>query len=163
MVDNASADGSAEMVACEFPDVTLVANDRNLNFARGTNQAVARAGGAYLLLLNPDVVVTPGALDTLVLALDAGEHRGAVAPRLRFPDGTTQRSVRGLPHPQAVLWDILGLARVFPKRFGGYRLAAFDYDRAGLAPQPMASCFLIARRAWNQVGPMDEAIPAVLQ
>ena len=160
VVDNASADGSAAMAAAEFPQVALIANPANENFARGTNQAVAQATGDLILLLNPDVQISPGALDTLAEMLGGRPRCAAVAPRLAYADGRTQASVRGFPEPWALLWDILGLGRLFPRgRFGAYRQAAFDYDRAGPAPQPMASCLLIARAAWNEIGPMDERFP----
>ena len=160
VVDNASADGSAAMVAAEFPAAVLIANATNENFARGTNQAVAGATGELILLLNPDVQVPAGALDTLATTLENRHDLAAVAPRLVYEDGRTQASVRGFPEPWVLLWDILGLARLFPRGlFGAYRQAAFDYDRAGPAPQPMASCFLIARSAWERIGPMDERFP----
>lgn len=158
VVDNGSADGSAQMVREEFPEARLIANERNENFARGTNQALAAATGDLLLLLNPDVEVTPSALDTLAAFLLEKPDAAAVAARLVHPDGTTQASVRGFPTPGALLWDIFGLARVFKNSrvFGAYRQTFFDYDAPGPAPQPMASCFLIARRAYETVGGMDE-------
>jgi N-acetylglucosaminyl-diphospho-decaprenol L-rhamnosyltransferase len=160
VVDNGSGDGSAGMVADEFPAVELVANPTNESFAHGTNQAVERASGDLILLLNPDVQVTAGVLDTLAEALMAHPDRAAVAPRLLYPDGQTQRSVRGFPEPLPLLADIFGLARLFPRsRLGAYRQTAFDYNRAGSAPQPMASCFLITRDAWDEIGPMDERFP----
>ncbi len=160
VVDNASADGSAAIVAAEFPDVVLIANAANENFAHGTNQAVKAATGDLLLLLNPDVVVTEGALDAMVAALVGHPKRAAVAARLVYPDGRTQASVRGFPDPLPLLGAMTGLARLFPNSvFGAYRKANFDYDHAGPAPQPMASCFLISRSAWRDVGPMDERFP----
>ena len=160
VVDNGSADGSAAMVAAEFPDVVLIANSGNESFARGSNQGAARARGDFLLLLNPDVWVEAGTLDGLVAALEGHPERGVAAPRLRFADGRTQRSVRGFPDPLSLLFDLSGLARVLPGgRFGAYRQPAFDYDRAQPAEQPMASCFLIAREAWERIGPMDERFP----
>jgi GT2 family glycosyltransferase len=162
VVDNASDDGSAAMVRDEFAgaaNLTLIANPFNANYARGTNQALAAARGELLLLLNPDALVTPGALDALAAFLRARPDAAAVAPRLVHEDGRTQHSMRGFPTPGALLWDVLGLARVFPgsRRFGAYRMPFFDYDRAGPAPQPMASCLLLTRKALEAVGPMDAA------
>lgn len=143
----------------DFPDVHLLANNSNENYARGTNQALEAATGDLLLLLNPDVVVTPGALDTLAAFFDDHPEAGAVAPKLVHPDGRTQASVRGFPDPASLLWDIVGLARVFEhsRVFGAYRQTFFDYESAGPAPQPMASCFLITRRAYETIGPLDAA------
>ncbi len=161
VVDNASTDGSAAMVAREFPGAVLIANSANENYARGTNQALARASGDLLLLLNPDARVTNGALDTLAAILLAAPDAGAVAPKLVHEDAGVQASVRGFPAPTAVLWDILGLRRVFKKSraFGYYRQTFFDYEREGAAPQPMASCFLLTRGALERVGTMDERFP----
>ena len=158
VVDNASSDGSAEMVARDFPEARLLANDANTGYTRATNQALAAAQGDLLLLLNPDVEITPGALDTLARQLS---DAAAIAPRLVHPDGRLQRSIRGFPEPGPLFWDILGLSRVFPnsRRFGAYRRTFFDYDRPGPAPQPMTSCLLVARRAYEAVGPLDERFP----
>jgi GT2 family glycosyltransferase len=161
VVDNASADDSAAMVANEFPNVRLIANSTNANYAAGTNQALAAATGDFLLLLNPDVEVLPGALDTLIHALNTDPNTGAVAAHLQYADGQTQPSVRGFPDPLPILYDIVGLARLFPKSrtFGAYRMAFFDYAQDGPAPQPMASCFLLSRRCYEAVGGMDERFP----
>lgn len=158
VVDNASPDGSAEMVARDFPGARLLVNDTNTGYTRATNQALAAARGDLLLLLNPDVEITPAALDTLA---DQLAGAAAIAPRLVHPDGRTQRSIRGFPEPGPLLWDILGLARVFSnsRRFGAYRQTFFDYDRPGPAPQPMTSCLLVARAAYASVGPLDERFP----
>jgi GT2 family glycosyltransferase len=161
VVDNGSTDGSAEMVRADFPEVILVANPTNQNFARGTNQSLAAATGDLLLLLNPDVEVLAGALDALTDFLTTHPDAGAVAAKLTYPDGRTQPSVRGFPEPLPVLYDIFGLARLFPRSrtFGAYRQTFFDYEGTSPAPQPMASCFLITRRAYDTIGPMDERFP----
>ncbi len=161
VVDNASADGSARMVRDEFPEVRLVANTSNESYARGTNQALALARGALLLLLNPDVEVTPGALDRLAAFLSSEPDAAAAAPKLIHPDGRVQASLRGFPEPGPLLWDILLLPRVFPysRVLGAYRLTYWDYDKPGPVPQPMASCLMVMRRAYETVGPMDERFP----
>lgn len=158
VVDNASSDGSAEMVREAFPEVCLIANTTNRNYAPGTNQALAAATGDYLLLLNPDARVTCGTIDTLTDFLETHSRAGAVAAKLVSEDGTVQRSVRGFPDPVAVLWDLLKLPRLFPA-LGTYRQVRFDYEKAGPAPQPMTSCLLMTRDAFEKVGPMDERFP----
>ena len=133
VVDNGSGDGSAAMVRAEFPEAVLIANPANESYAHGTNQALARATGDYLLLLNPDARVTNGALDALVHALNGQANAGAVAARLVGADGTTQPSVRGFPDPWPLLWDILTLSRLFShsRTFGTYRRRYFDYEQFG--------------------------------
>lgn len=161
VVDNASADGSAEMVRTNHPEVTLIADAENRGYAAANNQAIAAATGELILLLNPDIVVQEGALDTLVGFLRDHEAVAAVAPRLVLPDGTTQASCRSFPTPDVVLYEALGLSRLFPRsrRFGKYRMTWWDYDDERPVPQPMASAFLVRRAALEQVGGMDETFP----
>ena len=98
VVDNASADGSAAMVAAEFPAVQLIANQENRGFTGGNNQGLALARGRYVLFLNPDTVVSPGAaLSTMVAYMEAHPKVGALGPRLRYGDGSLQSSAP-FPH-----------------------------------------------------------------
>ncbi len=161
VVDNASEDGTATMVAEAHPGVTLVANDANLGYAAGNNQGIELASGEQVLLLNPDVVVHEGALDTLVSFLARCPEAGAVAPRLILPDGSVQASCRSFPTPDVVLYEALGLSRLFPRsrRFGKYRMTWWDYDDERQVDQPMASSILIRGEALAQVGGMDEQFP----
>lgn len=161
VVDNASGDGTAEMVRADHPEVALIANAENAGYAAGNNRAIAAASGEFILLLNPDIVVLPGALDTLVGFLREHQEAAAVAPRLVLPDGSTQASCRSFPTPDVVLYEALGLSRLFPRsrRFGKYRMTWWDYDDERPVPQPMASAFLVRRAALEQVGGMDEQFP----
>lgn len=161
VVDNASEDGSAEMVRESFPEVCLIANPTNELYARGVNQCAEAATGDLLLLLNPDAQVQPGTLDTLAAFLDTKPDAAAVAPKLVHDDGKVQSSVRGFPTPVALLGEFLLLSRVWKssRTWAAWRMPWFDYETAGEAPQPMASCFLIRREAWAKVGPMDERFP----
>ncbi len=161
VVDNASADGSAEMVARDHPQVTLIANDENRGYAAGNNQGTEVAEGEHVLLLNPDIVVLDGALDTLARFLQEHPRAGAVAPRLILPDGSVQASCRSFPTPDVVLYEALGLSRLFPRsrRFGRYRMTWWDYDDERPVDQPMASAILVRGAALNEVGEMDEQFP----
>ena len=161
VVDNASEDGTAAMVAEAHPGVTLLANDANLGYAAGNNQGIKLASGEHLLLLNPDIVVHEGALDTLVSLLARRPEAGAVAPRLILPDGSVQASCRSFPTPDVVLYEALGLSRLFPRsrKFGKYRMTWWDYDDERPVDQPMASAFLIRGEALEQVKGLDEQFP----
>lgn len=160
VVDNASTDDTRRRLAGYHP-LRVIANDANLGYARATNQGLAACHGEYVLLLNPDAHVEPGALDRLVDDLDANPGHAAVAPRLLNPDGTLQRSVRGLPTPAAAFWELTGFAFLFPnnRRIGHIRMAWFDYDSPGPVPQPMASCLLIRRAVLTGLTGMDERLP----
>ena len=160
VVDNASADGSAAMVRDEFPEAILVASPVNTGYAKGNNLAFARAGGDRLLTLNPDTEVLEGTLDGALSALDRHPAAGAVAVRLVGTDGATQRSVRGFPTPLGIAGDLLKVRR---GPLDAYRLARFDYEKEGPAPQPMGTFLLFRREALVAVGapskPFDEAFP----
>lgn len=99
VVDNASADGSAEMVAGEFPRVRLIWNNNNLGYAAANNQAIRASDSEYIMLLNPDAWPMKGCLEALAHFLDANPRAAAAAPRLLNPDGSLQQSVRSLPYP----------------------------------------------------------------
>jgi GT2 family glycosyltransferase len=161
VLDNASRDGSAKMVQREFPEVRLIASDCNLGYAAGNNRLIQQAQGEHLLLLNPDTEVTEGALHTAVQYMLAHPEVGALGAKLIHPDGRVQRSVRAFPEPQAVLWEYLGLAKLFPRsrRFAAYRMTWFTYDRIAEVDQPMGTFLMLSRRAVEDVGLMDEQFP----
>jgi GT2 family glycosyltransferase len=98
VVDNASHDGSAAMVAADFPSVKLIRAPGNLGYAEGNNLAFAAAKGSWLLTLNPDTEVPAGVLDSAVLTL--AQHQDCASLSVKFigPEGEIQQSVRGFPH-----------------------------------------------------------------
>ena len=161
VVDNASHDGSAAMVVSEFPQVLLVANTANTGYAEGNNQAIAKLSGAFVLLLNPDVILPVGGLETAVRFMESHKDAGALGVRQVYPDGTLQRSVRGFPTPLAMVWELLGLSRLFPNSatFGAYRMTYFTYDRVAEVDQPMGTFLLMRREVIDKIGALDEAFP----
>jgi len=161
VVDNASADGSVAMVKEQYPEVRLFALEENTGYAAGNNLALREATGRYHLLLNPDIVIEPGAVATLAGFLDERPAAAAVAPRLRHQDGSVQLSCRSFPNPDVILYEALGLSRLFPKskRFGKYRMSWWDYDESRPVDQPMASALMIRQEALAQVGTFDESFP----
>jgi GT2 family glycosyltransferase len=160
VVDNASADGSAAMVAAEFSGVRLIANAENRNYAAGSNQGLEVAQGATVLLMNPDTELPPGAACALLRFLDEHPRAGAVAPALVHPDGRVQVSVRGFPTPAALLGDLTGLGRRFPRScWGSYRPTHLDGGEPLPVDQPMTSCLLVRHGALAAVGGFDEQFP----
>src|SRR5260370_8475443 len=97
VVDNASADGSAEMIEARFPHVKLIRSAENLGFAKGNNVAIRQCQGRYIALVNPDGIVFPGCLDALADYLDQNPKGGNVGPRILNPDSTLQSSCRRFP------------------------------------------------------------------
>jgi GT2 family glycosyltransferase len=161
VVDNASKDGTIDMVEEEFPPVELIANTENAGFASANNQAIRGGSAPFVLLLNPDTEVQSGALAALAQRLGDGAEIGAVAPQLVLPDGRIQRSCRGFPTPQAVLLDALGLWRIAPgnERLGAYRMTYWGHNSCRDVDQPMASALAFRRRALDEVGLFDESFP----
>lgn len=161
VVDNASADGSAEAAVQNFPHVRMFAMRENTGYAAGNNLAMRESRGQNLLLLNPDVVLREGALDHALELLASRENVSALAPRLVNPDGTVQNSLRGFPTPLSVLFEALGLSRLFvtSRLFGAYRMTWFHYDIEIPADQPMGTFLLIPRYVYETIGPMDEQFP----
>jgi GT2 family glycosyltransferase len=161
VVDNASRDGSAEMVKREFPEVVLIANPQNVGYARGNNQALEATTGDYRLLLNPDIVVREGAIAELVACMDRHPRAAAAAPRLVNPDGSLQHSCRSFPDPDVIAYESLALSRLFPRspRFGKYRMTWWGYDEERTVDQPMASALLLRSVALEDVGTFDESFP----
>jgi GT2 family glycosyltransferase len=160
VIDNASTDGSAEMVRQAFPEVQLIANPTNIGYAVGNNQGFAQARGEFWLLLNPDTELPPEAPAHLLQFLRERPGAGAVAPRLVHPDGRIQRSIRGFPTPAALLGEVTGLARLLPGGpWAGYRGPREEPEAPVPVDQPMASCLLFRREAVVQAGGMDPGFP----
>jgi GT2 family glycosyltransferase len=161
VVDNASGDGTVGMVRHDFPQVELIANEENLGFAAANNQAIRATESPFLLLLNPDTEVQPGAL-RVILDTFAGDDRiGAVAPQLVLPDGSIQLSCRSFPDPYGIACELLILARLasVDQSTGRYRMRTWDHDTRRDVDQPMASALAFRRAALDEVGLFDEGFP----
>jgi len=158
VLDNASRDGSAEMVRSRFPGVALLRSSENLGFARGYNRAAGEAAGRHLLMLNPDTVVYAGALDKMVAFLDSHPKAGAVGPRLLNRDGTLQFSCRRFPRPMAAIFRNTVLGRLAPgNRFTrGYLMADWDHNAVREVDWVSGAAICIRRDTWHEVGGFDE-------
>ena len=160
VVDNNSEDGSADLVARQYPQVRLFREGRNLGFAGAINKAAASTRGDYLLLLNPDVVAAPGAIDRLSGFLDAHENCGAVAGLLVGQDGAPQRAYAARRLPTLATWavDLLLIDEVWPSNPVTRRYRALDVDLRAPSDveQPAAACLMVRRSAFAAIGGMDE-------
>ena len=162
VVDNDSKDGSAAMVAEKHGWATLIANDDNLGFAKANNQVLRQAKGRYILLLNPDTEVEKGALKTLIDFLEAHPKAGIVAPQLLNSDGSIQRSCRQFPTFTGMLFELIGLSKLFPKgskmgtTFRAYKMLDWEHDDEREVDQPEGACLLLRREVLEEVGLLDE-------
>jgi N-acetylglucosaminyl-diphospho-decaprenol L-rhamnosyltransferase len=159
VVDNASSDGSADMVAAEFPWVDLIRSPRNGGFAFGNNQALTRARGAHILLLNPDTLIPPGGIGRLIERLEAHPEAGIVGPKLLRPNGSMHLACRrSFPTPPTAFYRFSGLARLFPTspRFGRYNLTFVDPDLPMEVDAVCGACMLVRREVLERIGLLDE-------
>jgi GT2 family glycosyltransferase len=160
VVDNASKDGSVEMVCQKFPQVICLANQQNRGHTGGSNQGMACAAGRYLFLLNSDTIILPKAVDILVRYLDTHPHVGAVAGKVLNVDGTIQGTIKSFPTPLAALFGRYSvLTRLFPRNpFSRRYLVYLDQDfTQPFTTDSASACALMARREVVQrAGPLDE-------
>jgi GT2 family glycosyltransferase len=158
VVDNASTDGAADMVATEFPEVILVRNRENSGFSRGNNQAASVAKGRYLFFLNNDTELAPETLREFVRFADRNPGVGMVGPRLRGADGTLQVSYRRRPTLAALLHRISFLRWTGLFRGAYYRYRRDTFDPEGIKPVEvlMGAAVFLPRSVFEQSGRWDE-------
>jgi len=160
VIDNDSADGSAE-IAAGFPMVRVVRRGRNDGFARAANLGLSLTGSRYTLFLNPDAVVTEGSIGSMKEYMDSHPDVAGVAPQLLNFDGTIQRSCREFPGLLTILGEFLlmpWVRKMFPK-LDRYRMGYFDHTGTREVDQPMASCLMLRRKILEGTGPLDESMP----
>ena len=156
IVDNSTAENCADLVQ-GFAGVKYILNSTNSGYTKGMNQAIAASSGEYQFWLNPDVVLADNCTMNLLAELSRAST-AAVVPQLQNHDGTIQSSVRNLPTFMTLVYEALGLSRLFPlsRRFGRWRNKYFDHNTISKIEQPMASAFMIKRDIVKKLGPMDE-------
>jgi GT2 family glycosyltransferase len=160
VVDNASGDGSAELVAAEFPWVRLIRNTRNVGYGVAHNQALRGAAAPYLLVLNADTAPLPGSLRTLTGALAAQPDVAVVGPRLRYPDGRLQPARRRFPTPATLFVESTQLQRFWPHHPLLRRFYFADVPEDTTASHEVdwlvGACLCVRTAAATAVGLFDE-------
>ncbi len=158
VVDNAStAPGLAE-VRERFPTCTWLLNEDNRGYARGCNQGLVAAAAEYTLILNPDIIVLPGALDALVALADARPRAGIIGPQLLNDDGSIQESCRRFYTFKTLLLRRTILGRIFPRSrvVAQHLMRDFDHREERPVDWVLGGCMLVRRDALTRCGPMDE-------
>lgn len=158
VVDNASEDGSADMVREAFPWVSLIASSENLGYGRAVNAVAERTDSAWIAPANEDIEVATGALERLLRTGEEHPEAAIVAPRLVLPDGSTQHSVHPFPTLPLTIAFNLGLHRL--RRGLGDRLClegSWDPERPREVPWATATFMLVRREAFEEVGRFDPA------
>jgi len=158
VVDNASNDGSVDLVRSEFPWVSVIANSRNVGFGAAHNQVLRHARGRYWLVLNSDAAPRQGALRTLVVALDADSSLAVAGPKLLHPDGTVQPSRRRFPIAATLFLESTQLQRFWPDNAVLRRYYVEDRgdDDAQDVDWLVGACLCLRPEAIHEVGLFDE-------
>ena len=159
VVDNASSDGSVEMLKASYPGVFLHENRRNIGYGAAANQAISGSNADYLLLLNSDTMVHAGTLHALTTYLDQHPDVAIVGPRLVNPDGSLQPSC--YPFPGTIRWylhyeisgQIIRRTPILAER----QQSIWPHSRAQRVPWVMGAALAIRRKAFNAVGGFDES------
>lgn len=167
VVDNASIDNSADMIRSEFPHVHLIANQTNRGFTGGNNDGIGAAEAlfhnseedtSYVLLLNPDTRVLPGALDSMLDYADAHPDVGLMGPRLLYPDGNVQSSRRRFIDFPTALFESTWLQRYAPRRLlDSYYMRDVPDNEVCDVDWVYGAAMLVRRSTYRQCGLLDEA------
>ena len=159
VVDNGSSDGSITMVREEFPGVRFEVLTENPGYGAASNVAFTLCSAEYVLLLNSDTELRPGALAALVAHLDRCPRAGIVGPRLLNPDGSLQKSTFPFPSPlvpfvkRRPMADLVGLVPVLRDAFVG----AWAHDHTRRVPWVLGAALAIRREAYERIGGFDES------
>ena len=158
VVDNASTDGSPAAVASEFPQATVLAQQRNLGFGRANNVGLERCQGRFVLLLNPDVTVNPQAIGRMADFLITRQDAAVVGPQLLYPDGRNDPDARrSFPVPRTLFYRTVGLSRLFPKSrvFGRHNMGHMPDTEVHEMDAGSAACMMVRMAALDRVGFFD--------
>ena len=157
LVDNSSADNSISEAQRWFPEVRILRNDRNRGFAAACNQGAATSRGEYLFFLNPDVVIDPGAIGSLLAAGQSQSNAGLVSGRLRNTDGSFQATCRNFPTVGNMIFSRSSAPGRLFKRNGAAsgRYTLPDYGRTTEVPAVAATMVVVRRDLFEQTGGFD--------
>ncbi|MBS1261854.1 MAG: N-acetylglucosaminyl-diphospho-decaprenol L-rhamnosyltransferase [Calditrichaeota bacterium] len=159
VIDNASTDGSVEMIRERFPWVKLSVNAENHGFAKANNEGLARASGRHLMLLNPDTILREDSLSALVSFLDEHPEYGAAGPKLLNRDGAYQPTgKRSIPTPWSSFCKLSGLSNLFPhsRIFSSYELGHLDEDERHDVGTLCGAAMMVRRATYEDAGGLDE-------
>jgi GT2 family glycosyltransferase len=158
VVDNASSDGTVALVRERHPTVNVLERE-NRGLAAGWNAGIAATDKPYVFLLNADAwLAAADSLDLLVDVADEHPRAAVVGPRLRYPDGRLQPSVRGFPTPWRIATEYLFLRKLAPRSqaLNAFYAGGFDHSEERRTDFVMGAAMLVRREAIDDVGPLDE-------
>lgn len=153
VVDNASSDGSAAMLAAEYPQVKAIANAENRGFGAANNQGFCIMQGKYALLVNTDAVLTEGAVQKLWAFAEANPRAAIVCGQLLNADGSRQNSIAPFPTLLTLAVNVSLLEYLFPRRYPSKR---YEHKKPLEVDSAVGACMLIRRQALEEVSMFDE-------
>ena len=159
VVDNHSHDDTVAYLREQFPEITVIASNHNLGFARANNIAIRQTQGSYVLLLNPDTIVAESTISEAVAFMDDHPEAGGLGVRMLRDDGfDAKESRRGLPTPSVAFYKMSGLCSRFPKsrRFGHYYMGYLPWDEPAQIEVISGAFCLLRREALDKIGLLDE-------
>jgi len=158
VVDNASNDGSRDLIRLKFPQVKVISTASNLGFAAANNCGIRRARGKYVLLLNPDTEIHGGAINRCLEYMDQRTSVGLLGCKLILPGGKIQESVRSFPTVWNVFCESTFLYLLFPKNewIAKYHMTFFDYESNRVVDWVCGAFLLIRREVIEKIGLLDE-------
>jgi O-antigen biosynthesis protein len=159
IVDNASNDGSVDFIREKFPEVILIANEKNLGFSKANNIGLHKATGKYILLLNPDTLVSEDTFEKMIDFFEKNPKVGLAGCRILNPDGTLQLACRrSFPGPWTSFCKVIGLSNLFPhsRLFAKYNLTYLDPDQSYEVDAISGSFMMFRRELFDKIGGLDE-------
>jgi GT2 family glycosyltransferase len=153
VVDNASSDGSQELLRQRYPQVLKIYNEVNRGFGAANNQAFAMMKGKYALLLNSDVILTPGAIDKLYSFAETHPQAAIVCGQLLNADGSKQNSIASFPNLFTLAANTSLLEYLFPQYYPSKR---YKYDAPIEVDSAIGACMMINKKALDEIGYFDE-------
>ena len=160
LVDNASSDGSIELLKNEYKslsNINIIVNNYNLGFGKANNIGYDKSIGEYILLLNSDTIVSEGCLTKCIEHIEQGQNIGALGCKVMLEDGTLDHACkRGFPTPKASLYYFLGLGKKDPIKYGLYDAMHIEEDEIGEVDVLTGAFMLMPRNVIDQVGLFEE-------
>ncbi len=159
IVDNASDDGSVELIREKYPDVKLIVNEKNVGFGTANNQGLAIAGGKFFLLINPDTIVKEETLTKMIQFFNSTPDAGIAGCKVLNPDGTLQLACRrAFPGPWTSFTKVMGLSKLFPKSklFAKYNLTYLDENQTYEVDAVSGAFMMLRREVFEKIGGFDQ-------
>ncbi len=162
IIDNDSTDKTIFFIKdIDSKSISIIQNKENFGYTKANNQGIKNVKGNYILFLNPDTIIPNSTIKNLLNEIKDDKKLGVIAPQLRFPDGEIQNSCRRFPRRRDILYDSIGLSKIFnnSKEFNYWKMGDFDHKKSSLVDQPAGAALLIPKMIFDEIGLLDEQFP----